>query len=234
MRDAVDEHFVFLILLIQVTVDPLQLRRAFGDPPLQFSIDLPAFLVHATSFRGIENGCSTSDIVPGVVIDRQGAHHHGQDGAIFANQFEVALLDRVQDRESGKALGIFLPIVWRKQVEQPFLSFNLMPLVPEPTQLGIIDRNNQALRVERVITAGRPVVQVASFLAGFLQRYRRPRAISIYSIQSGRGNHDGGDQRDDAEHHHQRCSKLGIVESVPLAAHPHETEHYRRDYRHGQ
>ena len=103
------------------------------------------------------------------VVHEIGADQGGEARTVAAHELQLGVPQQPFAQKARKSRGEEGPALGGHEISnRP--SNDVFARIPEPVELGVIDRQHPAVRRQRVITAGHPVVQGGDFLDVFGQR----------------------------------------------------------------
>ena len=110
-------------------------------------------------FGIVENRGPGAQKVAGGIAHGRGVEHHGKHGAILARQLHIHIQMGVRPGIADKIPPEHFPGFGREKIRD-FAPDHLVPGIPEPAQLRVIDLHNDAILVQAVVPAGGLVVEV--------------------------------------------------------------------------
>src|SRR5215475_10170964 len=116
------------------------------------------------AFDHVVNHGPAHNEVPAVILERRSAEKDGQNRPVFTEKVELEIVNYPRLNESREILLEALQTLGSKKIIKVFLADNLIARVPQPLEFGVVDQNEQAVFIERVVTAGRMVVEIVDFL----------------------------------------------------------------------
>ena len=136
-------------------------------------------IARAAAFGVVEPGRARMQQAPVVVVDRHRVEHNRQGAAVGAHDFvfDVAQIAGALEMLAGHAHA--RRIAGRDQIQQMPLADQFLARIAKQAQGGVVDRNENAVRVERVITARRAVVEVGDFFGALGE-------LRVRCLQGGR------------------------------------------------
>ena len=125
--------------------------------------------------------------MPPLSRDGRGAEQNRQDRAVLSDHVELEIPNHSLRFEFGEIRMEGCPAIGREQIGEVHFPDHLLTRISQPGEFRVVNPDEQAIFVERVIAARGVVIKVEHLLGGLLQRLLRPLPLNRHAEDIGHG-----------------------------------------------